>query len=246
MGQLVDCAEKFASLSGNVVRVAEMDAILTALEVKGATNTATASDVDSGGEQLISFENVDLVTPSGVAIAANIDCTVTVDEPLMVTGANATGKSKPSPDPSCCLVACSRRVCLRSVVLPCDGRSVAVAQGESHTTRRQGQRRLARDRGHLPGASENLHGARYPRGSGDVSAPDPKGREDEGTGGAASGTARSRVRAITTLSGFLTHASKCAHRGISYLVERWQAEMPEGESGWDFETKWEDVLSLGE
>ena len=49
MGQLVDCAEKFASLSGNVVRVAEMDAILTALEVKGATNTATASDVDSGG-----------------------------------------------------------------------------------------------------------------------------------------------------------------------------------------------------
>ena len=79
MGQLVDCAEKFASLSGNVVRVAEMDAILTALEVKGATNTATASDVDSGGEQLISFENVDLVTPSGVAIAANIDCTVTAD-----------------------------------------------------------------------------------------------------------------------------------------------------------------------
>lgn len=103
MGQLVDCAEKFASLSGNVVRVAEMDAILTALEVKGATNTATASDVDSGGEQLISFENVDLVTPSGVAIAANIDCTVTVDEPLMVTGANATGKSKLSPGPSCCL-----------------------------------------------------------------------------------------------------------------------------------------------
>ena len=38
----------------------------------------------------------------------------------------------------------------------------------------------------------------------------------------------------------------CAHRGIGYLVERWQAEMPEGESGWDFETKWEDVLSLGE
>ena len=111
MGQLVDCAEKFASLSGNVVRVAEMDAILTALEVKGATNTATASDVDSGGEQLISFENVDLVTPSGVAIAANIDCTVTVDEPLMVTGANATGKSKPSPGPSCCL-RCLLKACL--------------------------------------------------------------------------------------------------------------------------------------
>ena len=134
-----------------------------------------------------------------------------------------------------------------SVVLPCDGRSVAVAQGESHTTRRQGQRRLARDRGHLPGASENLYGARYPGGSGDVSAPDPKGREDEGTGGAASGTARSRVRASPLFRAF-SHTSQrgCAHRGIGYLVERWQAEMPEGESGWDFETKWEDVLSLGE
>ena len=45
-----------------------------------------------------------------------------------------------------------------------------------------------------------------------------------------------------------SHTSQrgCAHRGIGYLVERWQAEMPEGESGWDFETKWEDVLSLGE
>lgn len=34
--------------------------------------------------------------------------------------------------------------------------------------------------------------------------------------------------------------------GIDYLVERWQKDMPEGESGWDYETKWEDVLSLGE
>jgi len=34
--------------------------------------------------------------------------------------------------------------------------------------------------------------------------------------------------------------------GIGYLVERWQKDMAEGESGWDYETKWEDVLSLGE
>jgi ATP-binding cassette, subfamily D (ALD), peroxisomal long-chain fatty acid import protein len=34
--------------------------------------------------------------------------------------------------------------------------------------------------------------------------------------------------------------------GIDYLVERWQKDMPEGDSGWDYETKWEDVLSLGE
>ena len=43
-----------------------------------------------------------------------------------------------------------------------------------------------------------------------------------------------------------TRLKEAVHRGIGYLVERWQAEMPEGESGWDFETKWEDVLSLGE
>eukprot|EP01052_Picozoa_sp_SAG31_P016795 SAG31_NODE_1126_length_9767_cov_5.580058_4_plen_228_part_00 len=38
----------------------------------------------------------------------------------------------------------------------------------------------------------------------------------------------------------------CSLVGIEYLVERWEAEVDGDGSGWDFVTKWEDVLSLGE
>ena len=42
---------------------------------------------------MIRFNDVDLVTPKGECLASNLDFTITPSTPLMVTGANAVGKS---------------------------------------------------------------------------------------------------------------------------------------------------------
>ena len=47
----------------------------------------------SRADGMIRFNDVDLVTPKGECLASNLDFTITPSTPLMVTGANAVGKS---------------------------------------------------------------------------------------------------------------------------------------------------------
>jgi ABC-type uncharacterized transport system fused permease/ATPase subunit len=66
-----------------------------------AGGAAATAKEDSGGslgvvgtsEALVEFKGVDIVTPRGANVAANLSIRVTPDTPLMVTGASAAGKS---------------------------------------------------------------------------------------------------------------------------------------------------------
>ena len=103
LGRLMSFSDKLASLSGNVTRVAEFDTVLTQLE--GEANHRLASTTEKrvqanalGAPVRIKMEGVDIVTPAGMlgrheSCAQGLSCEITAATPLMVTGANATGKS---------------------------------------------------------------------------------------------------------------------------------------------------------
>jgi ABC-type uncharacterized transport system fused permease/ATPase subunit len=88
---LVDFSEQVASLSALITRVSDYIMVLDDLSVNGAHSTkgvSVARDTEA-----VSLEKVDIVTPTGSCIASNLDLEITPCTPLMVTGANASGKS---------------------------------------------------------------------------------------------------------------------------------------------------------
>ena len=79
----------------HVRRSAELDEVLTDLEHSVSTVGSGAATVQNceAGRPRISFKGVDVVTPAGECCVRDLDLEVTHGQELMVTGANATGKS---------------------------------------------------------------------------------------------------------------------------------------------------------
>lgn len=84
--------EPFATLTGKVARIAELDEVMQEIENDLVASTASGRVVGTD-EPVVTFDGVDIVTPQGKNLAESVNLTVTPDTPLMVTGASASGKS---------------------------------------------------------------------------------------------------------------------------------------------------------
>jgi ATP-binding cassette subfamily D (ALD) long-chain fatty acid import protein len=94
LGQLLSWPERIAVLAGNVKRVAELDEVLSDLEKSISTTANSGASVEDCGDDLrIVLDGVDVVTPAGECCVSNLSLEISHGQSLMVTGANATGKS---------------------------------------------------------------------------------------------------------------------------------------------------------
>eukprot|EP00943_MAST-04B_sp_MAST-4B-sp1_P009537 g9537.t1 len=89
--ELLDFSEPLAALSGKIARVSDLIFVLENLKEAAATKSAKISGRRES--DMINFVDVDLVTPKGDCLASKLNFAITPDTPLMVTGANAVGKS---------------------------------------------------------------------------------------------------------------------------------------------------------
>ena len=186
--------EKFASLSGFVARLAELDEVLTDLSKE---ELAADGEYKTAESNELVFDAVDIVTPAGKCLAQAVSVKVTPDTPLMVTGANAVGKT----------------------------------------------------------SFFRVLGGLWPVRGGSLTVPAKAGALAPGIGEIFLVPQRIYM-CIGTLADQVTypHRVKKEERteaqeaemmellelvGIGYLVERWQKGMKDGESGWNYETKWE-------
>lgn len=90
ISRLLGFVEKFASYSGIVVRIAELDEALLTLEARnGGRDIAIIPSTD----HTVSFDGVNIMTPTGQTLAEGVTLSVSHSTPLMVTGPNASGKT---------------------------------------------------------------------------------------------------------------------------------------------------------
>ena len=93
--------EPFATLSGKVARIAELDEVMQELEEallreqqqQQQQHGGSAAHILESSDGVVRFDGVDVVTPRGENVAGKLTVTVTPTTPLMVTGASAAGKS---------------------------------------------------------------------------------------------------------------------------------------------------------
>jgi ABC-type uncharacterized transport system fused permease/ATPase subunit len=121
LGAAIALSDRFAQVAGQIVRVAEFQEVLDELEEQQdaasaratATAAADASAVAGDGpsaskseahgaeggtyvpttEQIISFDDVSIVTPAGECIATGLSWEATPASTMMLTGRSAAGKS---------------------------------------------------------------------------------------------------------------------------------------------------------
>ncbi|XP_024314654.1 ABC transporter D family member 1 [Brachypodium distachyon] len=89
-GDILELHKKFLELSGGINRIFELEELLHASQ-SNAAMPSNASSVAS--EEIISFRDVDIVTPSQKLLASQLSCDVSQGKSLLVTGPNGSGKS---------------------------------------------------------------------------------------------------------------------------------------------------------
>ncbi|KAK8501359.1 hypothetical protein V6N12_021054 [Hibiscus sabdariffa] len=94
-GDIMELNRKFLELSGNINRVFELEELLDTVP---SADLMTDKLLPSNGnglyaEDVISFSNVDIVTPSEKLLARQLTCDVVPGKNLLVTGPNGSGKS---------------------------------------------------------------------------------------------------------------------------------------------------------
>ena len=188
--------EKFASLSGFIARLAELDEVLTDLS---KVESVSDGEYKTAETNELVFDGVDIVTPAGKCLAKAVSCKITPDTPLMVTGANAVGKTS------------FFRVL--GGLWPVRGGSLTVPAKAGAASPSIGEIFLVPQRIYM--CIGTL--------ADQVTYPHRVKKEDR--------TEKQEAEMMELLELV----------GIGYLVERWQKGMKEGESGWDYETKWECV-----
>eukprot|EP01064_Diplonema_japonicum_P037825 TRINITY_DN898_c3_g1_i2.p1 TRINITY_DN898_c3_g1~~TRINITY_DN898_c3_g1_i2.p1 ORF type:complete len:1188 (+),score=383.74 TRINITY_DN898_c3_g1_i2:66-3629(+) len=87
LGQLLDSTEKIESLSGNALRIVELDNAFSSLK------TDRNASRNYRKAQHVQVTDGCIQTPTGVSMASGLNLTVTPETPLMVTGPNACGKT---------------------------------------------------------------------------------------------------------------------------------------------------------
>uniref|UniRef100_A0A0E0JU24 ABC transporter domain-containing protein n=1 Tax=Oryza punctata TaxID=4537 RepID=A0A0E0JU24_ORYPU len=89
-GDILELHKKFLELSGGINRVFELEELLQTSQSNAAmpSNPIIAASVE-----IISFHDVDIVTPSQKLLATQLSCDVSQGKSLLVTGPNGSGKS---------------------------------------------------------------------------------------------------------------------------------------------------------
>ncbi|RLN30392.1 ABC transporter D family member 1 [Panicum miliaceum] len=89
-GDILELHKKFLELSGGINRIFELEEFTRAAQ----RNTMVSSNaINAASEGIISFHEVDIVTPSQKLLASKLSCNVVQGKGLLLTGPNGSGKS---------------------------------------------------------------------------------------------------------------------------------------------------------
>lgn len=91
-GDILELHRKFSELSGGINRICELEELLDAAQ-NGYPNGSSRSDCTKFRPDIISFSNVDIVTPSQKMLARKLTFDIVLGKSLLVTGPNGSGKS---------------------------------------------------------------------------------------------------------------------------------------------------------
>ncbi|XP_020872598.1 ABC transporter D family member 1 isoform X3 [Arabidopsis lyrata subsp. lyrata] len=89
-GDILELHKKFLELSGGINRIFELDEFLDASQ-SGVTLENHTSRLDS--QDLLSFSEVDIITPAQKLMASKLSCEIVSGKSLLVTGPNGSGKT---------------------------------------------------------------------------------------------------------------------------------------------------------
>ncbi|GAB2267048.1 ATP-binding cassette sub- D member 1 [Dionaea muscipula] len=93
-GDILELNRKFLELSGGINRIFELEEILDAAQSDDLVAASAAWEKDNDcHEDIISFSNVDIVTPAQKMLARRLTCDIEPRKSLLVTGPNGSGKS---------------------------------------------------------------------------------------------------------------------------------------------------------
>ncbi|KAF6139384.1 hypothetical protein GIB67_026226 [Kingdonia uniflora] len=90
-GDILELNRKFLELSGGINRIFELEELLDAAQ----NDTDLQDTIESSfpSEDMISFSEVDIITPSQKLLAGKLTCDIVPGKSLLVTGPNGSGKS---------------------------------------------------------------------------------------------------------------------------------------------------------
>ncbi|XP_040937829.1 ABC transporter D family member 1 isoform X7 [Gossypium hirsutum] len=94
-GDILELHKKFLELSGSINRIFELEELLDAAQ-SGDFNINKLTESQSTSlyaEDIISFANVDIISPAQKLLAKQLTCDVVPGKSLLVTGPNGSGKS---------------------------------------------------------------------------------------------------------------------------------------------------------
>ncbi|CAM0958525.1 unnamed protein product [Alopecurus aequalis] len=89
-GDILELHKKFLELSGGINRIFELEEVLQAAQ---RDTPVPSNAITRASEEIISFHEVDIVTPSQKLLASKLSCNVVQGKSLLLTGPNGTGKS---------------------------------------------------------------------------------------------------------------------------------------------------------
>lgn len=93
-GDILELHRKFLELSGGISRIFELEEFLDAAQSDRTSRALLAYDGrTSQSENIITFSDVDIITPSQKLLAQQLSCDILPGKSLLVTGPNGSGKS---------------------------------------------------------------------------------------------------------------------------------------------------------
>ncbi|KAG8474823.1 hypothetical protein CXB51_031537 [Gossypium anomalum] len=94
-GDILELHRKFLELSGSINRIFELEELLDAAQSGDLStdNLSRSQRTALSAEDVISFAEVDIITPAQKLLATQLTCDVVPGKSLLVTGPNGSGKS---------------------------------------------------------------------------------------------------------------------------------------------------------
>ncbi|KAM7517453.1 hypothetical protein LguiB_016415 [Lonicera macranthoides] len=93
-GDILELHRKYVELSGGVNRIFELEELLDAAQSEDTVGTSSQlKRTESYSDDIISFSEVDIITPSQKLLARKLSCDIVPGKSLLVTGPNGSGKS---------------------------------------------------------------------------------------------------------------------------------------------------------
>ncbi|XP_042519595.1 ABC transporter D family member 1-like [Macadamia integrifolia] len=94
-GDILELHRKFLVLSGGINRIFELDELLDVAqsEVQSRDTSISLENNDVAAEDIISFSEVDIITPTQKLLARKLTCDIVPGRSMLVTGPNGSGKS---------------------------------------------------------------------------------------------------------------------------------------------------------